>query len=112
MFRAYLAQVFPDEKETEECKNGAPKEDVHVLCAANRHVRLINPVGHDATLPSPFNPVDHIPAQPECIGRVKEPPLRALQHVSLIHEVVKHSATLREEFIEACIGVLKRGMFL
>jgi len=94
MFSAYLAQVFPDEKETEECKNGAPKEDVHVLRA------------------SPFNPVDHIPAQPECIGRVKEPPLRALQHVSLIHEVVKHSATLREEFIEACIGVLKRGMFL
>ncbi len=99
-------------KKQKNVKTAPPKEDVHVLCAANRHVRLINPVDTIATLPSPFNPVDHIPAQPECIGRVKEPPLRALQHVSLIHEVVKHSATLREEFIDACIGVLKRGMFL
>lgn len=78
----------------------------------NHSVRLIEHSKHDVILPSPFNPVDHISAQPDRIGRVQEPPLRALQHVSLIHEVVEHSAALREELIEACIGVLKRGMFV
>ncbi|KAI9059112.1 alpha/beta-hydrolase [Trametes sanguinea] len=72
-------QVSPDEIETEEREDRAREKDVHILRTANT---------------------------PKRIRRVEQPPLRALQHVALVDEVVEHRAPLRDEVVEARVCIV------
>ena len=74
---------------------------------------------HNDTAPEdplilPCPPLHHpnrVPADPERVRHAVQPPLRALQHISLITQVAQHRAAPLEIFIELGVRWRGKGLF-
>jgi len=50
--------------------------------------------------PSALDPANDVPTEPECVRRVAQPALRALEHRALVDQAVEHLPPLRQEFVQ------------
>ena len=108
-------QILPDQEETNERDNGASEEDIHVLGASwGRRVGVISMKSNRTgcgNIPSLLDPPNNIPTKTQCVRGVKQPPLRALQHIPLVHQVVQYCSALCDEFVKPCVCILDKAVF-
>ena len=113
--RPRSSEVSPNEVEAKEREDRAGEEDIHVLRTAQATLlvstkqRVRSSRGQDA--PPPLDPPNDIPAQTERIRGIEQPPLGALEHVSLIHQVVQDGPALCDELVQSRVCVLNEAVF-
>lgn len=62
---------MPYQIETEEREDGAPNEDIHILCTKAARVNQVHPEDLDANIPSPLDPSNNLSAQPQCVRSIQ-----------------------------------------
>lgn len=108
---------MPNRPKTKEGEDRAGNKYPHILRTVQQTVSISHPntgtsreERHKDHIPPPLDPPDNIPTQPQRIRRIQQSPLRALQHIPLIHKVIQYLPALRDEVVQLRVCILREAV--
>ena len=98
---SYSTQVSPNQIKAHKCEDSTSKEDIHVLRAVHRtFVKGCLEDREVCSVPSPFNPTDHVPTEAQSVRSIQQSLVCSLKDGTLVSEIVEYSAAMGQKFVE------------